>query len=474
MDVINLDSPIEKIMEQALKKNGIAYDAQYALYERGSLNSWNHKYLLDFVVYGQNSKIVVECDGKDYHSTDEQRAYDTTRDIWTLRHGFDDVLRFTGSEITRNVQSCIEQIKAALQSYDEMYIKRLNKSLFDTEKIEESPDRDKVAAIVQELFPVFIRTTNIETNSLNTAASKSKSILRGYRQAISQNFYNLTEQNIYFTLPELRKLVDNRHISLFFCGYNIPIALMLFPEPRKTIYIDDYLRMETKVLKLILTIQPTKKIIEEFSRTPIKSYVLVNISTGKMITSDLLDHTRNYNIPKFKREDSKKKKRQKQERGTANDTPSIIPNTPLTPHEHLKNMQTTAQKKERELRRNYYIWFTQTSDNTGELTGLIQSQERELKNLYHAIYTHPALVKSKPKLFSYLDKASYAELTRELRRYWEENEKSKETATSAFDQATAWIKMEGHRFKMYPFTLHDIVMFFQEVKKGNDYDNRSR
>lgn len=55
-------------------------------------------------------RIVVECDGHDYHErTKEQAARDKSRDRWmTLQHIT--VLRFTGSEIYKNAQSCAEQI----------------------------------------------------------------------------------------------------------------------------------------------------------------------------------------------------------------------------------------------------------------------------------------------------------------------------------------------------------------------------
>jgi very-short-patch-repair endonuclease len=63
---------------------------------------------------GVMRRIVVECDGHDFHErTKEQAARDRARDRWMTEHGII-VLRFTGSEIWRDAKKCVEQIGRVL------------------------------------------------------------------------------------------------------------------------------------------------------------------------------------------------------------------------------------------------------------------------------------------------------------------------------------------------------------------------
>ena len=55
--------------------------------------------------------VVVECDGHDWHEkTKEQAAHDKARDRYFSINGYG-VLRFTGSEIWDDANSCVEDIK---------------------------------------------------------------------------------------------------------------------------------------------------------------------------------------------------------------------------------------------------------------------------------------------------------------------------------------------------------------------------
>lgn len=53
-------------------------------------------------------KVVIELDGHDYHSTQEQRNYDTARDRVLLKAGWQ-VVRFTGSQINRDIEGCVRE-----------------------------------------------------------------------------------------------------------------------------------------------------------------------------------------------------------------------------------------------------------------------------------------------------------------------------------------------------------------------------
>ncbi|MBO8155871.1 MAG: DUF559 domain-containing protein [Bacillaceae bacterium] len=53
---------------------------------------------------------MKECDGKAYHSSPEQKTHDRKKDRYLSRRGWT-VLRFSGSEIHRNVRKVVDAIE---------------------------------------------------------------------------------------------------------------------------------------------------------------------------------------------------------------------------------------------------------------------------------------------------------------------------------------------------------------------------
>lgn len=53
-------------------------------------------------------RVAIELDGHDYHSSQDQRNYDTARDRVLLKAGWQ-VVRFTGSQINRDVEGCVNE-----------------------------------------------------------------------------------------------------------------------------------------------------------------------------------------------------------------------------------------------------------------------------------------------------------------------------------------------------------------------------
>ena len=90
---------------------------------------WNPKYIVDFVVFGEQSKIAIECDGVTYHSTNFARAYDTVRDIWLLNRGFDDVLRFDSEDIRQDLSGCLKRVQSSIANWDQFYKNKAIKGL---------------------------------------------------------------------------------------------------------------------------------------------------------------------------------------------------------------------------------------------------------------------------------------------------------------------------------------------------------
>jgi very-short-patch-repair endonuclease len=68
-------------------------------------------YRIDMVI----GKIAIECDGKAFHSSPEQKAYDKRRDSYIRRNGYKSVLRFTGSEINKTPWYCVDKIEGAIK-----------------------------------------------------------------------------------------------------------------------------------------------------------------------------------------------------------------------------------------------------------------------------------------------------------------------------------------------------------------------
>ena len=76
------------------------------------------QYKADFLftvrVKGKEIKVVVECDGHDFHErTKEQAQRDKSRDRDMVNNGYT-VLRFTGSEIYRDAANCVSEIEDLL------------------------------------------------------------------------------------------------------------------------------------------------------------------------------------------------------------------------------------------------------------------------------------------------------------------------------------------------------------------------
>jgi very-short-patch-repair endonuclease len=94
------NTPIERRMHDALKKNGIGFTAQSLLLER---------YLVDIEVHQQ--LIVIEADGAQ-HTLRDRKAKDAIRDADLIAAGYR-VFRFTGSEVNRDADECVRHVIAA-------------------------------------------------------------------------------------------------------------------------------------------------------------------------------------------------------------------------------------------------------------------------------------------------------------------------------------------------------------------------
>jgi very-short-patch-repair endonuclease len=67
-------------------------------------------YRSDFAIILPNGlTLLIECDGKDFHSSPDQKIHDQTKDAAALRFGYPTV-RFSGSEIHKGPDQCATKI----------------------------------------------------------------------------------------------------------------------------------------------------------------------------------------------------------------------------------------------------------------------------------------------------------------------------------------------------------------------------
>lgn len=113
-------TPIEILMGAILKRVVDAFDYCYN-YELAMAVLPQQKigdYIVDFLVVSDFSddKVVIECDGHDYHEkTKLQAKHDKERDRYLTSKGYK-VLRYTGSEIYNDFERVERELKVLLDA----------------------------------------------------------------------------------------------------------------------------------------------------------------------------------------------------------------------------------------------------------------------------------------------------------------------------------------------------------------------
>lgn len=101
------ESPIEVILGAELVIQSVAYP-QYRIEPQ---YVWG-RYRIDWAVLERETDkplAFIECDGHDFHSSEEQLARDKARDDVCLAAGIR-TFRFTGKEIHRSAEFCIDVV----------------------------------------------------------------------------------------------------------------------------------------------------------------------------------------------------------------------------------------------------------------------------------------------------------------------------------------------------------------------------
>lgn len=107
-------SPIEKYFKFAYEILNVINNKKLEgieLIAQKEINIGNKTYYADFVMeqtkkFERDFKLIIECDGHEYHSTKEQIQRDNLRDLDLKTAGYD-VLHFSGSQLYNDPLVCV-------------------------------------------------------------------------------------------------------------------------------------------------------------------------------------------------------------------------------------------------------------------------------------------------------------------------------------------------------------------------------
>lgn len=102
------ESPIEILLGAAIKAS-IGHVLDSASLELVPQYKWL-RFRMDFAILKNNQPVLfIECDGREFHSTPEQLANDQRKDDEAKLSDIP-LLRFSGSEIHRFTEGCVERV----------------------------------------------------------------------------------------------------------------------------------------------------------------------------------------------------------------------------------------------------------------------------------------------------------------------------------------------------------------------------
>ncbi|WP_026572834.1 endonuclease domain-containing protein [Bacillus sp. UNC438CL73TsuS30] len=187
----NRATELEIIMREALLENGFFFDEQ--VYIRKEQKHFE----FDFVVYGVYCRVLVECDGP-HHYQQEQWYKDSLRDLWTVTHGYQDVLRFNRYQLRTDINTCMREISQT--------ITMLDKALSLDQKRKELVDQEKDKIINRKNSPFYIgeREKNLFTNKRVEIPKISSAEIR------QKEKFQMMERNPFFYWFQERLRAESR------------------------------------------------------------------------------------------------------------------------------------------------------------------------------------------------------------------------------------------------------------------------
>lgn len=117
-------SPIEQIFyAQYMINYALTQPSYMDLEVQKRIRVGKKEYIADFVVYSRTDSVkrgfkmkylkrplIIELDGKEYHSSTEQMNHDYDRENALKLAGYD-IMRFTGSQVYNCPQKCIDNVR---------------------------------------------------------------------------------------------------------------------------------------------------------------------------------------------------------------------------------------------------------------------------------------------------------------------------------------------------------------------------
>jgi very-short-patch-repair endonuclease len=165
----NQATELEVIMRESLLENGFFFDEQ--VYVRKEQKHFQ----FDFVVYGEYCRVVVECDGP-HHFQQEQRYKDSLRDVWTITHGFQDVLRFNRYQLRTEINNCIRKIAQTITKLDQALSHEQTRKEFINQEKEKIKNRTNSPFYIgeREKNPFTIERVKVSKKSSDEIQQKDK------------------------------------------------------------------------------------------------------------------------------------------------------------------------------------------------------------------------------------------------------------------------------------------------------------
>lgn len=97
-------TPIEVPVYSYLRDTKLSFTPQCRLVSDGGI-----KYRIDFLIFYGGHTFALELDGHDAHKTKDARGRDASRDRFLLQRGITPI-RFTGSQIYRDLEGCMKEL----------------------------------------------------------------------------------------------------------------------------------------------------------------------------------------------------------------------------------------------------------------------------------------------------------------------------------------------------------------------------
>lgn len=105
-----VDSPIERLFLAAFSSVRQVDPLSWTIQAQVPVGQYRVDFMVSFSVGGVTERVVVECDGHDFHEkTREQAERDKRRDRDIAAFGFQ-TLRFTGRELFRDPFECADEV----------------------------------------------------------------------------------------------------------------------------------------------------------------------------------------------------------------------------------------------------------------------------------------------------------------------------------------------------------------------------